>query len=211
MRTNKRPWANATRPCSPMEASISTLFTAVSNAKGAFRLKLQRVSGTTRLKKAIESAAPMVFDKVARRLVQRYWRWRRGLTLGVRGIVVDSDGRILLVRQTYAHGWTLPGGGVEFGESLDRGLARELDEEAGIAIDDAPELVGIYDNSAAFPGDHVAMYVVRHWHRIRTTTPNMEIAETGFFRPDALPEAINPGARRRIEEMLGARAQDVVW
>lgn len=194
-----------------MEASISTLFTAVSNAKGAVRLKLQRASSTTRLKKAIEIAAPIVFDKVARRAAQRYWRWRRGLTLGVRGIVIDSDGLILLVRQTYAHGWMLPGGGVEFSESLDRSLARELDEEAGIAIDGTPELMGIYDNRSVFPGDHVAMYVVRHWHRIRTTAPNMEIAETGFFRPDALPEAMNPGARRRIEEMLGLRAQDDVW
>ena len=194
-----------------MEASIATLFTAVNNAKGAVRLKLQRASGITRLKRAIENAAPMVFDKVARRGVQKYWRWRRGLTLGVRGIVSDSDGRILLVRQTYAHGWILPGGGVEFGESLDQSLARELDEEAGIAIDGAPELMGIYDNRSAFPGDHVAMYVVRHWHRSRATVPNMEIAEIGFFRPDALPEATNPGSRRRIEEMLGQRVQDSVW
>jgi ADP-ribose pyrophosphatase YjhB (NUDIX family) len=194
-----------------MEASISPLFSVVNNAKGAVRLKLRRASSTGWLKKAIEGAAPMIFDKVARRAVQKYWRWRRGLTLGVRGIVIDSDGRILLVRQTYAHGWMLPGGGVEFGESLDKSLARELDEEAGIAIDGAPELMGIYDNRSAFPGDHVAMYVVRHWHRIRTTAPNMEIAETGFFRPDALPETINPGSRRRIEEMLGLRAQDGVW
>ncbi len=194
-----------------MEASISTLFTSVSDAKSTPRTKPGRVSNTARLKKAIASAAPLFFDKFARRAVQKYWRWRRGLTLGVRGIVIDSDGRILLVRQTYTHGWTLPGGGVEFDESLDRGLARELDEEAGIALDGDPELMGIYDNRSEFPGDHVAMYVVRHWRRIRTTEPNLEIAETGFFRPDALPEAMNPGARRRIEEMLGLRAQDEVW
>jgi ADP-ribose pyrophosphatase YjhB (NUDIX family) len=194
-----------------MEASISTLFTAVNNAKGAFRLKLRRASRTVRLKNAIENVAPMVFDKIARRVVQKYWRWRRGLTLGARAIVIDGDGRILLVRQTYARGWTLPGGGVEFSESLEQGLARELDEEAGIAIDGAPELMGIYDNRSAFPGDHVATYIVRRWHRIRATKPNMEIAATGFFHPDELPEAMNPGARRRIEEMLGRRAQDGVW
>lgn len=194
-----------------MEASISALLSAVSNAKGALRLKFRRASGTAGLRSAIESVAPVIFDKVARRAVQKFWRWKRGLTLGVRGIVVDSDGRILLVRQTYAHGWILPGGGVEFGESLDQSLIRELDEEAGIAIDGAPELMGIYDNRSAFPGDHVAMYVIRHWHRIRTTAPNMEIAETAFFRPDELPETINPGSRRRIEEMLGLREREGVW
>jgi ADP-ribose pyrophosphatase YjhB (NUDIX family) len=184
---------------------------AISNDKGAVRLKLPRASGTTWLRRAIDNAAPAMFDKFARRLFQKYWRWQRGLTLGVRAIVFDRDGRVLLVRQTYARGWTLPGGGVEFGETLNRGLARELDEEAGIAIDGAPELMGIYDNRALFPGDHVAMYVVRHWHRLRATESNMEIAETGFFHPDALPEAMNPGARRRIEEILGRRPQEDVW
>jgi 8-oxo-dGTP diphosphatase len=46
-----------------------------------------------------------------------------------------QDGKILLVRhekkgRTY---WLLPGGGVEFGESLDEALQRELREECGIA------------------------------------------------------------------------------
>lgn len=150
----------------------------------------------------------MVFDKVARRAVQKYWRWRRGLTLGVRAIVLDGEGRILLVRQTYAPGWTLPGGGVEFGESLEESLARELDEEAGVALDAAPELMGIYDNRSLFPGDHVAIYVVRRWHRIRVPVPNLEIAETGFFHADALPEPMNSGARRRIEESLGLRERE---
>lgn len=196
-----------------MEASIGTLFTSVSDSKSNVRATPtpQRPSVMTWLKKAIERAAPVVFDKVAHRAAQKYWRWRRGLTLGVRGIVIDSEGRILLVRQTYTRGWTLPGGGVEFSESLDQGLARELDEEAGIALDGDPQLMGIYDNRSEFPGDHVAMYVVRHWHRIRATEPNLEIAETGFFRPDALPEFLNPGAQRRIEEFLGLRTQGEAW
>lgn len=153
----------------------------------------------------------MVFDKVARRAVQRYWRWRRGMTLGARAIVIDGEGRVLLVRQTYSAGWTLPGGGVEFGETLEEGLARELDEETGVALDASPELTGIYDNRSLFPGDHVAIYIVRHWHRTRVPEPNMEIAEIGFFRTDALPEPMNSGAHRRIEEMLGLREREATW
>lgn len=74
-----------------------------------------------------------------------------------------------------------------------------------------PALIGIYDNRALFPGDHVAIYVVRQWRRNRVPAPNMEIAETGFFHPDALPDAIVPAARRRIEEMRGRRAHEAVW
>jgi 8-oxo-dGTP pyrophosphatase MutT (NUDIX family) len=159
----------------------------------------------------IASLAPKVFETIGRPVIQRYWRWRRGLTLGVRGIVIDGDGRVLLVRHTYSPGWILPGGGVEFRETLEDSLARELEEEAGVALDEPAELMGIYDNREVFPGDHVAIYVVRSWHRTRVPKANIEIAETGFFHPDALPAPTNAGAKRRIEEFLGRQPRVSNW
>lgn len=172
---------------------------------------MQRVASVSWLKAMIAKLAPKVFETIGRPIVHKYWRWRRGLTLGVRGIVIDGEGRVLLVRHTYSPGWILPGGGVEFSESLESSLARELDEEAGVAMDAPPELIGIYDNREIFPGDHVAIYAVRRWHRTRVPEPNIEIAETGFFDPDALPEPTNAGARRRIEEYFGRRAPTSTW
>ena len=52
------------------------------------------------------------------RFVQMYWRITRPLTLGVFGICLDADRRVVLVKQTYRLGWFLPGGGVEKGESV---------------------------------------------------------------------------------------------
>ena len=50
-------------------------------------------------------------------MLHAYWRFSRGLTLGVRTVVIDGRERVFLVRHTYAHGWHFPGGGVEPGEA----------------------------------------------------------------------------------------------
>ena len=153
----------------------------------------------------------MMFERLIRKAMQRTWRWQRALTLGARGIVIDGEGRVLLIRQTYSSGWLLPGGGVEFAETVETSLVRELGEEAGVEITGPVELLGIYSNHQIFPGDHVAIYVVRHWRQARAVTPNSEIAEAGFFAPDALPESATPGTRRRIAEMLGRQPRQAHW
>jgi len=52
--------------------------------------------------------------------------------------VIFRDGKVLLVRRARSPGkgfYSLPGGRVEFGESLHTALAREVDEETGLTID----------------------------------------------------------------------------
>lgn len=67
--------------------------------------------------------------------------------LGAYAVSVDADGRILLCRlspdEVEPGAWTLPGGGVEFGEHPDETVLRELEEEAGLVgrIDD---VLGIF-------------------------------------------------------------------
>ena len=39
------------------------------------------------------------------RLFHFYWRFSRGLTLGVRAVVLDGEGRVFLIKHTYTDGW----------------------------------------------------------------------------------------------------------
>lgn len=150
-------------------------------------------------------------ELILRRAMQRYWRWSRALTLGARGLVVDGAGRVLLVRHTYTPGWTFPGGGVEFGETIEDALSRELAEEANVTFTAPPELFGIYSNASIYPGDHVALYLVRQWSQSRMPEPNREIAEVGLFAPDRLPEDTTAGARRRLAEFVGGGPKSASW
>ena len=79
------------------------------------------------------------------------------MTLGVRGLVLDAEGRVLLVRHTYVNGWHMPGGGVERGETAEGALARELVEEAGVRLTAPPMLVSIHSAHAKFKGDHILL------------------------------------------------------
>lgn len=126
----------------------------------------------------------------------------RGMTLGVRGACIDSDGRIFLVRHSYVPGWYMPGGGVEREESVVEALERELVEEGGIELASAATLFGVYWNQKR-RRDHIVLFVCRGFSRSNPPTyPNREIAEVGFFHPHALPEETTPATRRRLDEIF---------
>jgi 8-oxo-dGTP pyrophosphatase MutT (NUDIX family) len=150
-------------------------------------------------------------NKAVKKMLQSYWRLSRSLTMGVQGIVLDGKGRVLLIRHTYQPGWHFPGGGVEKNETVFAALARELEEEAAIVLLDKPELFGIYANFRAFPSDHIALFIVRRWRQHSIPKSNLEIAEQGFFAPNALPESTTAGTRRRIAEVLNAAPLTEQW
>ena len=128
------------------------------------------------------------------------------MTLGVRAVVLDGEGRVFLVKHGYVSGWHLPGGGVEVGETFRDALRRELAEEGQIELVGEPRLHGIFFNRHVSRRDHVAVYVVRDFRQDSLPAPNREIAACGFFGADALPADTTEGTRLRISEVLQGRA-----
>lgn len=164
---------------------------------------------TTTLQNA--SPQPSARARLVSRLITFGALFQRAMTLGVRGLVIDSEDRVLLVRHTYVPGFYLPGGGVESGETLLQALARELQEEGGVHILGAPLLQGVYLNRRASARDHVALYLVRHFRCDALPAPNHEIAEARFFSLDALPADITPATRARLAEHLDGEPVSPYW
>jgi 8-oxo-dGTP pyrophosphatase MutT (NUDIX family) len=150
-------------------------------------------------------------EPAIRRLMHAYWRFSRGMTLGVRAVVVDGASRVFLIRHSYVAGWHLPGGGVEVGETVLAALARELAEEGNIALTEAPVLHGVFFNARVSRRDHVAVFVVRAFRQDTLPQPNREIIEHGFFHPDALPTNATLGTRRRIAEVFAGAPISERW
>ena len=149
--------------------------------------------------------------RAVRRLAfQTYWRLTRPMTLGVRGVVTDAGGRVLLVRHTYIDGWYLPGGGVESRETASVALTRELAEETGLVAEGDPVLLGLYANFREFKNDHVLVFRVPDWSGPLRPAPG-EISEAGFFDPLAPPDGATPGTRRRLAEVFDGVAPSDQW
>lgn len=153
----------------------------------------------------------MRFEKSVRRLMHVWFRLARPMTLGVRGIVLDGGGRVLLVRQTYTAGWLLPGGGVEAGETMVEALRREVLEEGNVEISGEPELHGVYFNRRASRRDHVALFVARTVRVLGPRPPDREIAAADFFHLHELPQDTSAATRARLTEVFEGAPRDAYW
>jgi 8-oxo-dGTP pyrophosphatase MutT (NUDIX family) len=132
------------------------------------------------------------------------------MTLGVRGLVRDGEGRVLLLKHTYTSGWHMPGGGVERGETGEEALAREMVEEAGVELIGRPRLRSVHSSETTFRGDHIMFFEVVAWRSVPATSRG-EIHAVEWFAPDQLPLDTTSGTRRRLVETLSDAPPDPHW
>lgn len=135
----------------------------------------------------------------------------RPMTIGMRCAAFDEAGRLFLVRHTYMPGWYMPGGGMEPGQTAEEALRRELEEEGHLVLTKEPTLLSVHLHREAFGRDHVLFYLARNVRQTHPKAPDFEIAESGFFALDALPEGLTPATLRRLAEALGEAKPDASW
>lgn len=140
--------------------------------------------------------------KIARRVLQP-------ITVGVRGLVRDTDQRVLLVRHTYRDGWYFPGGGAARGETLSEAVSREVREEVGIHVEGVPRLFSAYTNFAEGHTDHVVLFIIDRFRQ--TPSQSFEIAEHRFFPLDDLPDLISAATFKRLKEVFDNEPPSDLW
>jgi ADP-ribose pyrophosphatase YjhB (NUDIX family) len=150
-------------------------------------------------------------EPAIRRVLHVYWRFARGMTLGVRAVVIDPQGRVFLVKHSYVAGWHLPGGGVEPGETVHEALERELAEEGGISALEPPVMHGVFFNGRVSRRDHVVVFVLRAFRQEGGPKHVHEIVDYGFFALDALPPETTRGTRARLAEVFNGATVSPRW
>jgi 8-oxo-dGTP pyrophosphatase MutT (NUDIX family) len=125
---------------------------------------------------------------------------------GVRGLVVDGSGRLLLQKRADFSNWGLPAGVVDPGDSALEALRREVREETGITVLRALPF-GLYSDprySVTYPnGDQVQTFTIAFLVRDWTGSPTadgVESIDARFFPLDELPSPIYPIHRECIED-----------
>jgi 8-oxo-dGTP pyrophosphatase MutT (NUDIX family) len=131
-------------------------------------------------------------------------------TQGVKAMIYDGQGRLLLVRHAYGRSdlWMLPGGGIARRESPEAAVRREVREEVGCALI-AIEPLGTY--AARAEGRRDTVHLFRATTADTPTVDGVELVEARFFGLDALPSTVSPATMRRVDEVGGILRVDGRW
>lgn len=146
--------------------------------------------------------------------VARYWFARATGAEEVQGVrlIIVQERKVILVSHWYAPwAWTLPGGGVDRGETPEQAAIREAREETGFEITTIAGEIGTYTGSMG-KRDKVRVYYTGDFGGSLSLRPNLEIMARSWFDIDNLPQEISPANRRRIESYRdGVRGESGHW
>src|SRR5579862_2429450 len=136
----------------------------------------------------IPRGAFAIVKEVARHLLRRP-------VVGIAAVARTPDGRYLLIRRADVGQWALPGGTLEWGETLPASLARELAEEAGVDRCEIVRVVGVYSRPDRDPRFHAVTIVVECDvdPPVREPENPLEITEARLFLPSDIPKSLAMG------------------
>jgi len=137
------------------------------------------------------------FPKAAYGIVHEMTRHLlRRPVVGVSAVARTSDGRFLLIRRGDTGTWGLPGGTLEWGETMRTALERELEEEAGVVAPTYVRVLGVWSDPSRDLRFHAVTVGVECRIEPPVKAPNnpLEIREARLFNDAELPRELAFGA-----------------
>lgn len=111
-------------------------------------------------------------------------------------VFLEEGGELLLVKQEYGQQyWSLPGGVVEPGESIDQAAIREVREESGLSCT-IESVVGLYSK----PQENALAITLKGKITGGKLKANHEILECQFFSFDQLPTHVRVHFNQRVDD-----------
>lgn len=112
--------------------------------------------------------------------------------VGIAAVARTRDGRILLIRRADTGTWGLPGGTLEWGETLRVALARELEEEGGVVSLKLERVLGVWSAPSRDPRFHAVTIGVECTVESPAKPPRnpLEIREARLFTPGEMPKTL---------------------
>ena len=112
--------------------------------------------------------------------------------------IILNEKEILMQRRSDTKKWCIISGHVEFGESVEEAIVREVMEETNVHCQ-VTRLIGVYSSPAYttyYHADRTVQYVVSYFEvklngEIQDGLTNSESIEFGYFPLDRLPEEID--------------------
>lgn len=104
-------------------------------------------------------------------------------------IIIEVGGKIVLIeRKNPPHGWAIPGGFLDWGESVETCAVREAQEETGLAVK-LEELFYVYSDPVRDPRHHTVTTVFIASARGAPVAAD-DAAEAGLFTAQTLPDPL---------------------
>ncbi|MCB4205417.1 2-dehydropantoate 2-reductase [Deferribacterales bacterium Es71-Z0220] len=106
-------------------------------------------------------------------------------------IVVNSKKQVLLIeRKNKPYGWAIPGGFVDYGETVEQAAVRELLEETSIGISEKElKLLGIYSDPKRDPRGHTVSIVYYAYSDSKPLAAD-DAKSAKFFELSSLPDNV---------------------
>ena len=118
------------------------------------------------------------------------------LFVGARGVILDEQGRLLLIQRSDNHRWAIPAGAMELGESMEECAIREVWEETGLRATSLTPFAFYtaytYTNEWGHTYQQILMSFRIHTWEGELQKVTEESVDAGFFPLDALPGPHSP-------------------